>query len=161
MPGTHNVDQLYNDIHDFVDGFNFTTQVEVKSLALDCAGVIADGIIARSIDDQSAAEGSWDALNEKYKEWKVKKYGVGLIGVRTGQMLSLNSVLGEIEITPELATVLYGKALADPEDDTITDIEKAYFFSERRPFFELDDKITDELFARIEELLETYLRKGA
>jgi hypothetical protein len=38
--------------------------------------------------------------------------------------------------------------------------EKAFFFSERRPFFELDDTITDHVFGRIEQRWEDYLRRG-
>lgn len=161
MPGSHNVDEVYNDIKSIVDGFSFTTQVEDKSLALDAAGVLADGIIARSIDEQKAADAAWDALNAKYKTWKVNKYGVELIGVKTGGMLSLDSVLGDIQITPELVTILYGKGTPDRDDPSITDIEKAFFFSERRPFFELDDAITDRIFELIEKRLEEYLRKAA
>jgi hypothetical protein len=169
MPGSYNVDQVYADIKDFVDGFNFTAHIEDKSLALDAAGVMADGIIARSIDEQKPAEGSWDELKAVYKAWKAEKYGVELIGVLTGQMLSLNSVLGELEITPELMTLIYGKNEpgsghhedTDNPDEVVTDRKKAEWFSERRPFFELDDTITDKVFERIEKLLEEYLRKGS
>lgn len=160
MPGSHNVEQVYNDIKDFVDGFNFTTQTEDKSTGVNVCGVIVDGIVRRSLDEQRSADDAWDALNAKYKAWKEKKYGIDSIGYKTGQMLSHVSLLGQIEITPELVTLLYGTGAADAEDASITDIEKAFFFSQRRPFFELDDTIADAAFARIEELLEDYLRKG-
>lgn len=160
MPGSHNVDQVYDDIKDFVDGFNFTAQTEDKSVGRNVCGVIVDGIVRRSIDEQRSADAAWDALNAKYKAWKIKKYGVDSIGYKTGQMLSHVSLLGDIQITPELVTLLYGTGAADPDDSNITDIEKAFFFSNRRPFFELDDQIADAAFARIEELLEDYLRKG-
>lgn len=160
MPGTHNVDQVYNDIKDFVDSFDFTEQVEDKSLGVDVASKIVAGIVIRSIDEQRSADAPWDKLNKKYLEWKIKHYGVDSIGVRTGQMLSHVSLLGDLQITPELVTLLYGTGEADRDDPSITDIEKAFYFSKRRPFFDLDDTIADAVFARIEELLEHYLRRG-
>jgi hypothetical protein len=167
MPGSHNVDQLFNDIAELGNGFGFRLQVEGKSLGQDCARIAADSIIARSIDEQRGADASWDALEDKYRKWKVKKYGVALIGVRTGQMLSLKSMLGGLKISDELVEILYGTGQVptesasrhfDPETDgQTTDFEKALWFSGRRPFFELSDEDSDKVFARIERALELYL----
>jgi hypothetical protein len=170
MPGSHNVDEVFDDIKELIDGFSFTTTVEGKSLGKDCAGIIAKEIVVRSIEEQRGESGAWYEIGEKYAEEKFKKYGVRMIGVRTGQMLSLESLLGSVSITTTDVQMLYGTGQPPTEsksptgylskaDKEITDIEKAYFFSKDRPFYELDDLISDRVYARIETVLEDYIRR--
>lgn len=167
MPGSHNVDQVFNDIKAVIDGFNFATQVEDKTLGLDCAGIVADEIIHRSIDEQRGEAGAWYEIDERYAASKLKNYGTNLIGVRTGQMLSLESMLGTVNVSTSEVQMLYGTGkppttssvtgYITTADKEISDIEKAYFFSKDRPFYELDDLISDKVYARIEHCLEEYI----
>jgi hypothetical protein len=160
MPGSHNVDSVFDDVKNLIDSFGFTTTVEGKTMGLDCAGIIADGIIARSIDEQRGADGPWDKLTAKYIAWKARKGLAQMISVRTGGMMRLEALLGSTVVTNETVQMLYGTGEPDKLDPDITDIEKAFFFSKRRPFYELDDTISDLVFARIEHLVEEYIRRS-
>ncbi len=168
---TSNVDAVLADLRAIVHGFDFETVIEDKTLGEDLAGIIADGIAARSIDEERGAEQSWDANESKYADWKEKKYNVRKPNIRTGQMLSIESLLGGTIVTTHEVQMLYGLGEAptrssasdyfDPKTDgSITDIEKAYFCSASRPFYELDDTIANAVFDRIGEALTQYLARA-
>jgi len=103
----------------------------------DCAHAIGEAI-AEAAADQKQTDGVPFPKNDKdYAEMKARKYGFAppAFGFRTGQMLSIESLLGEIEIDADRVVVRYGTGRA-PErssasgyiseaDKRTTDREKA------------------------------------
>lgn len=167
--GTSNVDQVNAWLKQVVDGFTWTLTLEAHSLGEDCAHIIADGIAVRSANNEGA-QGIWYANEPKYAEWKSAKYGVPnpAPNRRTGQMLSLDSLLGTVTITTDRVTMQYGTGTTPTRssassyfdantDGAVTDRQKAEWNSDKRPFFELDDQISDAVFDFIEETIEDYL----
>lgn len=154
-----------------LDEFNFTRAGHEESIGKDAAGIVAQGIIDRSVNDQGGAAGAWLPNDPDYTAEKARKYGVELIGFRTGQMISLPSLLGNVDVEPDTVTIRYGTGQPPREamsssyiskgDQAVTDTQKAGYFTEKKgPFFEWDEPIAravrehmaDELVRFIGEL---------
>jgi hypothetical protein len=172
MPtATSNVDDVLRDLKAIALSFGFEATIEGKTLGDDIAGITADMIAARSIDTESGADGQWPANAPKYAEWKAAKYGVDKPNFRTGQMLSIESLIGGTAVSTHDVQMQYGtgqpptrsatgQGFNSATDGSVTDIEKAYFCSTTRPFYMLDETIGDAVFARVEQCLDEYLLKG-
>lgn len=137
-------DELNQYLTDFVDGFEFTRPGHAGSLARDVAVLQAELIQKRS-GVQEAPDGSaWVENSTKpsprypqgYKAWKLEKYGWDAPNYRTGQMLSVESLTGDIEITPHEIKIGYGTDsspmsggsptnLLTNRDEAVTDTQKA------------------------------------
>ena len=169
----HNIDDIERWLTELAAGFNFTMRGEDQSLGRDLAGVVAQGIIDRTIaHQQDATGGGLKALSEAYRKRKLKEYGLDDILFRTGQMLSLESVLGDLSLSPEEVQMTYGTG--DPpargagpmgkisdQDKEVTDREKAAFAHESdRPFYGLDTTIADDVAKAAAEALGSYLKEG-
>lgn len=165
---TSNSEQLLADLKSLATRFGFLATIEGKTLGDDIAAITADSIHARSVDRESGTDGQWPANAPKYAAWKARKYGVDRPNIRTGQMLSLQSLLGQTAVTTHQVQMMYGTGHPatrsatgmgfDPGRDDLADVDKAYFCSTSRPFYELDDEISDRVFDRIEKCLEDYLK---
>lgn len=158
------------DIKVLVDGFNFSTVLEDKTLGEDLAGIVAQGISDRSLVQQSGADSAWPDNAEPYKTWKAAKYGAYQPNVRTGQMLSIDSLLGGTVVSTHDVSMRYGTGqppdrsitggrFDEKTDGSITDIEKAYFCSQTRPFYELDEKICDYVINRVTDAADEYFAR--
>lgn len=139
-----NADAFLRDLEDLIDTFNFDASIGNMSLGKRMANKTAEMIALRSATQQKGASVQWEPNKEPYKSDKAKKYNVhDLAGVRTGQMLSIMSLLGETEIQADEivmdygidqpATRSYGSSHFDPKaDGKATDREKAKWFTEGR-----------------------------
>lgn len=167
-----NVDEVNAWLLDVVDSFGFELALENETLGEDCAHIIAEEIAVRG-GDSRGAEGYWLSNTEPYRTRKRAKYGVDKPNIRTGQMLSIESLLGQTTVTNDSVIMLYGTGQAPVRsyasnyfnansDGAITDIEKAYFCSvaHARPFYELDDDIANKVFEHIEATLSEYLARS-
>jgi hypothetical protein len=167
---TSNIDEVERLLEQLVAGFNFLTPGKDESLGKDLAGVAVSGIVDRSTTEQVGPDGqAWADTEPAYTRAKIKYYGTDLIGVRTGQMLSEQSVMGETTITADEVTIKYGtgnpptgtgaKGVAPkPSDLAVTDREKAgYFEAGGRRFFGLDTEIGDQLGDHAGGALKDYL----
>jgi hypothetical protein len=163
-----NGEEIERLLAELVAGFDFTVKGKDGSLGKDMAGSAAEGIVDRSVPEAIAPDGSvWPSNAEKYAKWKARKYAANQPGLRTGQMLSKQSIMGETVIGPDVVEMRYGTGTppASAENGTdltqsdqdITDIEKAFFFSAERPFYGLDQDIADKLGAEAGEALGEYL----
>ena len=107
----------------------------------DAAKAVAERIAEAAADQKTTDDEPFPNNAPEYAAWKDKKYGVGpdAYGRRTGQMLSLESLLGEVDVSGDEVTIRYGTGQA-PErssassyisesDKSITDIEKAFFIT--------------------------------
>lgn len=107
-------------------------------------GAVVDGIRERTIDRKLDASGEPLKANERrYAEAKAKKYGSTQPLVRTGQLLSDESLKGDVEATTKKVTLTYGTGESGKDGDA-TDRQKAEWNSEARPFYALDDSLVDE-----------------
>jgi hypothetical protein len=116
-----NAAEVRRELADQIKSFGFQATVEGKALGLVIAGEIASGIAERSAQTQSAPSvGEWPensdtdrAINSGascrggYKTRKKRLYGWDETNYRTGQMLSFESLMGKVDVTPNLVTMTY------------------------------------------------------
>jgi hypothetical protein len=170
---TSNADEVAAWIEGVVAGFDFTLPGEQGSLGEDLAGVAAQGMIDRGVPDARAADGgNWAPNEARYAAYKRRRFGAIQPGILTGQMLSLESMLGRPEITPDRVEMTYGTgepaagsrsgAPLRPSDQEVTDREKASYFTDSgRRFYELDDTIAAAVVEKASEAWDRYLdREG-
>lgn len=139
-----------------LETFNFTRTGHEESMGKDAAGLVAKGIFDRSENDQGGPTGTWPDNHPAYTSRKVAKYNVALIGFRTGQMISLPSLLGKVDVEPDTVVIRYGtgkppsqsisSSYISAADKAIADVKKAEYFTEKKgPFFEVDDRIAHDV----------------
>lgn len=156
--GGSNIDEVESWEKDLIDSFDFTRPGEDQSLGRDMAADVATGIIDRTTAEQRDATGSPLKPNEpKYAKRKAEKYGAHQPLVRTGQLLSLQSVKGEVTVSPDEIVMRYGTGDAPSRSSTgyisdadraVTDRQKAEWNSDERPFYAMDDAIIDAVAQR-------------
>ena len=101
-----NLNSIARRIDEIVAGIKFTLPGDQGSLGRDLAHKVAEEIIDRTVADRKAADGSPLKPNEpKYAARKKKRYGVEQPLVRTGQLLSLTSVLGKVDVSDDEVTI--------------------------------------------------------
>ena len=141
MPDDSNLDHVMGQLKQFINSFDFTRPGIEGSMGKDAAHAVAERI-AEAAADQKTTDGEPFPDNApEYAAWKDEKYGVGpnAYGRRTGQMLSLESLLGEVEVSGGEVTIRYGTGQAptrssasgyiSESDKSTTDIEKAFFIT--------------------------------
>ncbi len=153
-----------------VDGFDFERPGKDQSLGRDLAGVVANGIRDRSVPDCVAPDQSiWPANERDYAAYKREKYDADQPNVRTGQMLSLRSLVGRTSVSNELVEMKYGTGEAPTSafngaeltksDEETTDVDKAGYCTEAgRAFYGLDDTIAGGVVAEAAGALDDYLK---
>jgi len=157
-----------------IQSFGFRSTHEGRALGEIIVEEIAEGIAIRSTEQQmSPSAGTWPENSDNpagkgYRSRKKKKYGTDLVNERTGQMLSIQALKGEVKISDRLIEMRYGSATCPQsakngatltnQDATTMDIVKA-FYAERqgRGFYELDQDITDKTFNSTSEALGQHL----
>lgn len=165
-----NADEISAWLDKIIDGIDFTMPGRDKSLGRDLAGVVAQGIIDRSVPVAVDPGGTpWDDNEDPYKGWKARKYDARQPGILTGQMLSLESIIGDTAIASETVEMRYGTDTpakssrngVDPPKakEPPTDRQKAEWFTESgREFYALDEKIADKCVKEMSEGVGDYLR---
>jgi hypothetical protein len=164
-----NADQVAAALGALVGSFDFTRPGKDQSLGRDLARTVARGIQRRSVPGATAPDGSsWAANEPEYARRKRAKYAADQPGIRTGQMLSLESLVGETTVAPDSVEMRYGtgepprRAANGAEltkgDAATTDRAKAgYFTDSGRPFYGLDAEIAGECRALAAEALKDHL----
>jgi hypothetical protein len=180
---TSNIDDVVRTLAAFVHSFNFTLPGIDQSLGRDLAGVVARGIQRRAAKESRGKDPQrWYANSDKYRRVKAKAYGWGELdgkpNFRTGQMLSLMSLLGTPRVTPDLVEMIYGTGTAPAgcwspwdqrteaqktADMAMTDVEKAEYAHDQyknrpaRPFYEWNEDIRDQCIETAAKALDHYL----
>lgn len=153
---------------ELMDGFSFQIPGKDQSLGRDLAGIAAQGIVDRSVTEQAGPNfQGWRANDPKYTARKQKEFGVDLIGVRTGQMLSLESVMGQTTVGDDEVEMKYGTntpasrsstGMGKLKADEPTDTQKAGWFTDGgREFYELGDVDAEAIYDAATKALEDYL----
>jgi hypothetical protein len=130
---------------------------------------VAEGIVDRSAAEQRGVEGAFPANDSEYTARKVKLYGVDLIGFRTGQMISLPSLLGKIDVTPDSVVMTYGtdqpptrsmsSGYISTSDQAVTDTAKAGYFTEKKgSFYAIDEEIADKVRTYFADQLGDFIK---
>lgn len=147
-----NIDDLARRDVSAIDGWDLA---EVKD---DVVEAVAEGVRDRTVGRKLDATGGPLKANEvRYADRKRRTHGATQPLVRTGQLASAESLRGESSVERDKITIVYGTGA--PDEDGVTDREKAGWNSGERPFFALDDQIVDELIMPIvAESMEEMLR---
>lgn len=162
------VSRYFHDLNALVDTFNFTRPGRERSLGLDAVHIVAEGIVDRSAKNQGSASGNpWPPNRADYTAAKLAKYSVSLIGFRTGQMISIPSLLGQVDIRPREIEIRYGTGRPptrsmtghiEPADMKVTDTQKAEWFTNKKgDFYEVDEKIADKVREHFVAELERFI----
>jgi hypothetical protein len=162
------IDEYFRDLNALIATFNFTRKGREKALGREAAQLVAEGIVDRSAKKQGGADNNWPPNSAKYTAWKENLYNVKLIGFRTGQMISIESLLGHVDIEPLHVLIRYGTGLPptrsmsssyiSDEDRKVTDTQKADFFTAKKgDFFEVDDTIADKVREHFASALEDFI----
>jgi hypothetical protein len=176
-----NAEEIGRRLVEQIRSFGFRTTHEGKALGELIVDNIIDGIQVRSTETQSApSTGPWPVNSDNppgqgYRSRKRRQYGTDLTNIRTGQMLSADSLRGKTTIEDRLVKMEYGtnlvmegSALSDRRTSTktsvgdfrydVTDVDKATYANEQhRSFFELDQEIMDANFQRVNDALAAHL----
>lgn len=164
-----NIDEVARWIDDVVDSVNFTMPGRDASLGRDMAGVVAEGIIDRSVPDAVSPDGGTWAPNEaRYAAYKRKKFAADQPGILSGQMLSLESVRGEVKVLPNSVEMTYGIGATPSRSRTgaplsasqqaTTDKDKARHFADGgREFYGLDRTIAEAVMIEVESAIADYI----
>ena len=167
-------DSLADLIEAAVDTFDFTLPGQAggtlgKDLAKTAALLIGD----RTRLGKQADGGSFRPNVPKYAKYKHDRYSVDRPGELGGQMTSQVSVLGKPEVTAASVMMIYGWNVPPtrttsttgvslkPSELKATDREKADWFTEGgRPFYELDDEISEILINLCAEAFGLHLAEA-
>lgn len=161
------VSRYFHDLNALIATFNFTRRGRERALGLDAAHIVAEGIVDRSAAKQGGASGQWQGNDAEYTANKLKKYAVELIGFRTGQMISIPSLLGHVDIQPTTVEMTYGTGepptrgmtgYISSADMRVTDTQKAGWFSDKKgDFYEVDETIADKVREHFASELERFI----
>lgn len=164
------ISEYFRKLAGLVATFDFTRKGQGESMGKDAAGIVAEGIVDRSAAEQRGVDASFPANDPDYTTRKVKLYGVDLIGFRTGQMISLPSLLGHIDVTPDSVLMTYGtnepptrsmsSGYISASDQAVTDTQKAEYFTERKGrWYAIDDEIADNVRVYFADQLGGFIRE--
>lgn len=172
---TSNIDDVSAWLDAVVASVNFEMPGVEGSLGKDLAGAVAEGIQLRTEQEKLDAEGGPLKPNEaKYAARKERDYDIAANtpAVRTGQVLSLVSLLGQTKITKEAVQMVFGtdeppsrtrmggwkRPKLREADQRVTDRQKGQFLEEQgRPFYGLDEAIGDTCRDLCREAIERLL----
>lgn len=156
-----------------VDTFDFTLPGKSQSLGRDLAVTAAEGIADRSNQGLDAAGEPFKPNAAKYAAYKFRKFQVDRPGELGGQTLSLQSVLGTPEVTPDTVVMRYGTGQApqrktsrggadlSPSQLEATDQEKAEWLQAGgREFYGLDAEISEKVIVQAGDALTEHLKAG-
>lgn len=170
------LDQTRLAIRAFVSGL----ALDEGQIGREIIQAYGEGVYDRSMA-RTAPDGSiWADNAEAYKVWKQKVYGHSIVGVLSGQMLSLRSLVGRATVGKNRITIIYGTGERGPARNRggnaprkvgaakreATDIEKAEWFEADRPnkrarkFYGMDREIADRIARLIDRHIETQLRNA-
>ena len=163
-----NLAELIAWIDGLVETFDFTLPGVEGSLGRDLAAKAAEGLAKRSNDSLDPDGTAWEENSAQYEKYKRKRYLMAdRPNIRTGQMLSPKSLLGGTEVSRDEVLMKYGTGEVPTRavtgvplsvaDESITDIEKAFFCSQTRRFYALDEKIADDLQGVAQNALDKHI----
>lgn len=128
----------------------------------DALDIIAEGIYDRTVLGQQEPGGADLAPLAPATLRRKEKLGYpSTIGVEKGLMLDADQLKGERSITSEAASMEYGKTeLAKLEAQWFQDPNRAHGKQPRRPFFELDERIEQDLDNFVDEVVGNAIERN-
>lgn len=174
--GDSNIDEVGRWLDETIAEFGFETETGSGPLGLVAARLIAEDIASSAVDVQAEADGTEFPDNEdRYARFKAEKYGrTGKsYGLRTGQMLSVESLMGEVVVSTETVVMNYGTGkppttsktgYLTAADTSITDVEKAFYIRRSgKPidFYQVGPFADEAVKEATADALERHLRRRA
>lgn len=165
-----NIRDYFQKLERLVATFDFTRRGQGESMGKDVAGIVAEGILDRSVAEQRGVDGTFPSNDDAYTARKVNLYNVDMIGFRTGQMISLPSLLGHVDVTPDTVLMTYGtnesptrsmsSGYISTSDQAITDTKKAEYFTEKKGrWYAIDEQIADSVRTYFADQLGGFIRE--
>lgn len=158
-----NLDAVVRSVLDVSTCLHMNAVGRYDRVGVDALDIIAEGIADRTLNQQQAPDGG--PLAPLAPSTLRRKRALGqpdTIGVGKGEMLQQRHLQGERTVTAAQASVEFGQ---DAEAK-----EKATYFSEGsrkkkrrqppRPFFELDDRIEEQLDGLVEEVVDNAIERN-
>jgi hypothetical protein len=159
MADDSNIDEVAAWEKALIDSFDFTRPGTDQSLGRDMAGDVAEGIHERTVDRRQDVDGNKLVANEyHYAAWKAETLNVYQPLVKTGQMTSLLSLIGDVTVTPNEIVMSYGTG--DQDAEGATDRDKAAWNSGKWPFYAIDDLIVAKLVDRAADAFDRAARES-
>lgn len=173
MPLDSNIDDVSQWTENIIMDFGFDSPDDQHgTVGMACADSIAEGI--QELGDQMLGPDmeEWPINEPKYMKWKARNFsGERRTNWRTHQMLSKESLLGEVEVTRDQVTMKYGTGQVSPDEkrpDGITDTQKAELAHDpnlppdkRREFYAIGEVAEDHVFDTVSDALENHLQRRA
>ena len=171
MNSDSNIDEVEAKISDVWESFGFSIPgIGGGTLGQDCAGTVADAIATDAAQSKGAEGQTFPENSPKYKAWKARRYGQDAPGYRTGQMLSLESLKGEVQIEGDEVVMTYGTdepptrsstgmGFNPDTDGAITDREKMGYITEKfGPIFAMNADRQTEVTEVIGDAFSRHIR---
>ncbi len=133
-----------------------------RNLGEVAAELVAVGVYNRSVNGQTDASGApWQPLSPKYLAWKAANGYSTRKNIKTGRMLSLEEIRGQVKVTKNFVTITYGLS-----NETRLLAEWATEGQSRtnrppRPFFDMDEGIAAKLAELIEAAQDDAIRRAS
>lgn len=177
MAGDSNIDDVGKWLDATIEEFGFQSETGSGPLGRVAARLVAEDIADSAVTVNASADGTEFPDNEaKYAAYKAKRYGrTGKsYGLRTGQMLSVESLMGSVAVSTDSVKMEYGTGkppsasktgYLTEADTSITDIEKAWFMTrgggKAIDFYQLGPHAEAEIAEASADALERHLRRKA
>lgn len=174
MAAEMNVQEVIASVRSTLDRIDFTmTGPSGDTLGHDVAMAVVEAIQERAARQETPDGMRWPPNSLDYTAEKWEKYGWTRTNYRTGQMLSTESLYGRTTVTTEGVDMVYGtdeppmnssapSGYMSPEDQEITDVEKAQYAHEQgREFYGTNDQDAEKIKGLIEDAIARHIGFGA
>lgn len=152
-----NVSDVERDINELVATFGFEIAGVVgKSLGEDIVHAVADAI-SEDCRQGTAPDGSqWADNKEPYKTWKADEFGVFDPGYLRGDTLSIQGLVGEVEVSDSAIVQRHGIGAVD-ETGAVDKDKGEWLTNGGRPFYAFNQARADRAVAVAAEGLERHI----
>ena len=168
MPIFSNIDEVGRWLEETIQSIGFQTPASDGNMGQAIVHKLAANISERGYAESSGPDSQWPGNADRYLRWKERNYAEDRPNVRTQQMLSQESVEGEVAVTDDQVDWQYGKgeppAHGGPRD-ILTDREKGALahsgqgpYGVQRPFFGVTDEDGADALLIAGETVADYIR---
>jgi hypothetical protein len=164
-----NGDDISDLVDDLVATFDFTRAGKEQALGKELAHAAAESIRDRCMQGLDPDGNPFKSNEKEYAKYKRRRYDAVQPGILGGQMFSLESTVGQPNISADKVEMVYGTGSLPPanarngvplypSERTATDREKAeYFTASGREFYKLNEDDAEAVMDVAAEAITEYL----